>query len=189
MARVFLAEDPKHRRSVALEVLRPELAAVLGKERFLAEIGVTARLQHPHILPLFDSGEVEGRLFYVMPFVEGESLRERLTGERHLPVQEAVHIARAVAAALDHAHRQGVVHRDLEPENILLHEGEPLVSDFGIALAVSSAGGKRITETGVSLGTPQYKEASPEEIAASYHFVVVLDWFEELRRLVPASRN
>jgi len=161
MATVYLARDLKHDRRVALKVLKPELGAVLGVERFLAEIKVTANLQHPNLLPLFDSGAAEGLLFYVMPFVEGESLRARLEREKQLPVDEAVHIGAAVASALDYAHRQGVIHRDLKPENILMHEGQPLVADFGIALAVSNAGGGRITQTGLSLGTPQYM--SPEQ--------------------------
>src|SRR6476660_8900101 len=161
MATVYLARDIRHDRHVALKLLNPELGAVLGVERFLAEIRVTANLQHPNLLPLFDSGEAEGTLFYVMPFVEGESLRARLTREKQLPIPEALHIATAVASALDYAHRHGVIHRDLKPENILLHEGQPLVADFGIALAVSNAGGTRITQTGLSLGTPQYM--SPEQ--------------------------
>ena len=161
MATVYLARDVRHRRNVALKVLSPELGAVLGVERFLAEIQVTANLQHPNLLPLFDSGEADGLLFYVMPYVEGESLGARLAREKQLPVEEAVHIATAVASALDYAHRHGVIHRDLKPENILLHEGQPLVADFGIALAVSKAGGNRITQTGLSLGTPQYM--SPEQ--------------------------
>lgn len=161
MATVYLAHDVRHDRSVALKLLKPELGAVLGVERFLAEIHVTAKLQHPNLLPLFDSGEASGLLFYVMPFVDGESLRQRIVREKQLPVDEAVHIARSVASALDYAHRHGVIHRDLKPENILLHEGEPLVADFGIALAVSNAGGARITQTGLSLGTPQYM--SPEQ--------------------------
>jgi serine/threonine-protein kinase len=161
MATVYLARDLKHNRAVALKVLRPELGAVLGAERFLREIRVTANLQHPNLLPLFDSGDASGKLFYVMPYVEGESLRKRLDRERQLPLDSALHIATAVAGALDYAHRQGVVHRDLKPENILLREGEPMLADFGIALAVSNAGGKRITATGVSLGTPEYM--SPEQ--------------------------
>lgn len=161
MATVFLARDVKHDRHVALKVLRPELGAVLGVERFLSEIKVTAHLQHPHLLPLFDSGEVEGLLFYVMPYVEGESLRVRLEAEHQLPVEEALRITLAVASALEYAHKQGVIHRDLKPENILLQHGEPVVSDFGIALAVSKAGGARVTQTGISLGTPQYM--SPEQ--------------------------
>ena len=161
MAAVYLAHDIRHDRKVALKVLRPELAAVIGAERFLAEIRVTANLQHPHILPLHDSGEADGFLFYVMPYVEGESLRDRLTREKQLAVEEAVRIATEVASALDYAHRHQVIHRDIKPENILLHDGAALVADFGIALAVSSAGRGRMTETGMSLGTPFYM--SPEQ--------------------------
>ena len=161
MATVYLARDVRHQRQVALKLLNPELGAVLGVERFLSEIRVTANLQHPNLLPLFDSGEIDGLLFYVMPFVEGESLRHRLDRERQLPVYEAVRIAVSVAGALDYAHRHGVIHRDLKPENILLHDGQPLVADFGIALAISNAGGARATQTGLSLGTPQYM--SPEQ--------------------------
>ena len=164
MATVFRAEDVRHHRFVALKLLKPELGALLGAERFLSEIQVTANLQHPHLLPLFDSGEADGMLFYVMPLVEGESLRARLDREKQLPVAEAVRIAIAVAGALDYAHRHGVVHRDLKPENILLHDGEPLVADFGIALAVTRAGGERLTGTGITLGTPQYM--SPEQASA-----------------------
>ncbi|HET6578159.1 MAG TPA: protein kinase [Gemmatimonadales bacterium] len=161
MATVYLAYDLRHDRRVALKVLRPELAAVIGAERFLAEIKLTANLQHPHILPLFDSGEADGFLFYVMPFIEGESLRDRLVREKQLPVADAVRIGTEVASALDYAHRHGVVHRDIKPENILLHDGRALVADFGIALAASKAGGSRMTETGMSLGTPHYM--SPEQ--------------------------
>jgi eukaryotic-like serine/threonine-protein kinase len=161
MATVYVAQDIRHARRVALKVLRPELAAVIGAERFLAEIQLTANLQHPHILPLFDSGEADGYLFYVMPFVEGETLRDRLTREKQLAVPDAIRIAEEVAAALDYAHRHGVVHRDIKPENILLHDGSALVADFGIALAASKAGGARMTETGMSLGTPHYM--SPEQ--------------------------
>ncbi|HEY6061244.1 MAG TPA: serine/threonine-protein kinase, partial [Gemmatimonadales bacterium] len=161
MATVYLAQDLKHDRKVALKVLRPELAAVIGADRFLKEIKVTANLQHPHILGLIDSGEVDSLLYYVMPYVEGESLRERLTREKQLPVDDAVRITREVASALDYAHRHHVIHRDIKPENILLHEGQALVADFGIALAVSAAGGTRMTETGMSLGTPHYM--SPEQ--------------------------
>ena len=161
MATVYLAEDVRHDRRVALKVLRPELAAVIGAERFLAEIKLTANLQHPHILPLFDSGEADGYLFYVMPFVEGETLRDRLNREKQLPVADAVRITTEVASALDYAHRHGVIHRDIKPENILLHDGQALVADFGIALAASKAGGARMTETGMSLGTPHYM--SPEQ--------------------------
>jgi serine/threonine-protein kinase len=161
MATVFLAEDVKHRRQVALKVLKPELAAILGAERFLKEIEVTANLQHPNILPLYDSGEAAGFLYYVMPFIEGESLRDRLSREKQLPVDEALRIADSVAAALQFAHEHGVVHRDIKPDNILLQAGQALVADFGIALAVSQAGGSRLTETGLSLGTPHYM--SPEQ--------------------------
>lgn len=161
MATVYLAHDVRNDRPVAIKVLNPELGAVLGVERFLAEIRVTANLQHPNLLPLFDSGEAEGLLFYVMPFIEGETLRARLDREKQLPVDEAVRLAIAIAQALDYAHRRGVIHRDLKPENILLADGQPLVADFGIALAVSNAGGQRVTQTGLSLGTPQYM--SPEQ--------------------------
>ena len=161
MATVYLARDVRHDRRVALKLLSPELGAVLGVERFLSEIRVTANLQHPNLLPLFDSGEANGLLFYVMPYIEGESLRARLDREKQLPIDEAVHIATAIASALDYAHRHGVIHRDLKPENILLHDGQPLVADFGIALAVSNAGGARVTQTGLSLGTPLYM--SPEQ--------------------------
>ncbi|HEY7614823.1 MAG TPA: protein kinase [Gemmatimonadales bacterium] len=161
MATVYLAQDLRHDRRVALKVLRPELAAVIGAERFLAEIKLTANLQHPHILPLFDSGSADSYLYYVMPFVEGETLRDRLTREKQLAVPDAVRIATEVAAALDYAHRHGVVHRDIKPENILLHDGQALVADFGIALAASKASGARMTETGMSLGTPHYM--SPEQ--------------------------
>jgi serine/threonine-protein kinase len=161
MATVYLAEDVKHHRKVAVKVLRPELAAVLGPERFLREIDIAAKLNHPHILPLHDSGEANGFLYYVMPVVEGNSLRERLNHEKQLSIDDTFHIADQVASALDYAHRHHVIHRDIKPENILLHEGEAMVADFGIALAVSAAGGERLTETGLSLGTPEYM--SPEQ--------------------------
>ncbi len=162
MATVYLAEDLKHDRKVALKVLRPELSAVIGAERFLVEIKTTANLQHPHILALYDSGQVDGTVFYVMPFVAGESLRDRLAREKQLPVADAVRIATEIAGALDYAHRHGVIHRDIKPENILLHDGRALVADFGIALAASRGeGGSRMTETGMSLGTPHYM--SPEQ--------------------------
>ncbi len=161
MATVYLAHDLRHGRRVALKLLKPELAAVIGAERFLGEIRTTANLQHPHILPLFDSGAAESFLYYVMPYVDGESLRARLSREKQLPIGEAVRLGGEVASALDYAHRHGVIHRDIKPENILLHEGTALVADFGIALAVSSAGRNRLTETGLSIGTPQYM--SPEQ--------------------------
>ncbi len=166
MATVYLAHDKKHDRKVAIKILHAELAAVLGAERFLQEIRVTANLQHPHILGLIDSGivaegELQGRPYYVMPFIRGESLRERLNKEQQLPVSDAVRIATEVASALDYAHREGVVHRDIKPENILLHDGSAIVADFGIALAVTQAGGARMTQTGLSLGTPSYM--SPEQ--------------------------
>jgi serine/threonine-protein kinase len=161
MATVYLAQDLKHDRRVAVKVLRPELAAVIGAERFLREIKTIANLQHPHILGLIDSGEVQGTAYYVMPYVEGVSLRDRLIREKQLPIADAVRIATEVASALDYAHRHGVIHRDIKPENIMLHDGAALVADFGIALAVSSAGGTRMTETGMSLGTPHYM--SPEQ--------------------------
>ena len=161
MATVYLAEDVRHRRHVAIKVLHPELSAVIGPERFLKEIELTAALQHPHILPLFDSGSADGLLYYVMPFVDGETLRARLEHERQLPVADALRIATEVASALDYAHARGIVHRDIKPENILLQSGSALVADFGIALAVKSASGERLTQTGLSLGTPQYM--SPEQ--------------------------
>jgi eukaryotic-like serine/threonine-protein kinase len=164
MATVYLAEDLKHRRRVAVKVLKPELAAVLGAERFVQEITTTAALQHPHILPLFDSGDADGFLYYVMPFIDGETLRAKLDRERQLGVEEAVRIAIDVASALHYAHTQGVIHRDIKPENILLANGRPMVADFGIALAVSAAAGGRMTETGLSLGTPHYM--SPEQATA-----------------------
>jgi len=164
MATVYLADDLKHDRKVAVKLLKPELAAVLGAERFVQEIKTTAALQHPHILPLFDSGTADGFLFYVMPYIQGETLRDKLNRETQLGVDEAVRIAREVADALDYAHRHGVIHRDIKPENILIHDGRPMVADFGIALAVSAAAGGRMTETGLSLGTPHYM--SPEQATA-----------------------
>src|SRR5688572_21597187 len=171
MATVYLAHDIRHDRKVALKVLKPELAAVIGGDRFLAEIKTTANLQHPHILPLLDSGQVPaGRpeqsegpssLYYAMPFVDGESLRDRLTREKQLPIADAIRIATEVADALHYAHGHHVIHRDIKPENILLHGGHALVADFGIALAASNTGGERMTETGMSLGTPMYM--SPEQ--------------------------
>jgi serine/threonine-protein kinase len=164
MASVYLAEDLKHERNVALKILKPELAAVIGADRFLAEIKTTANLQHPHILPLFDSGDADGFLYYVMPYIEGETLADRIAREGQLGVNEAVRIARDVADALDYAHRNDIIHRDIKPANILLHDGRPVVADFGIALAISAAGGGRMTETGLSLGTPHYM--SPEQASA-----------------------
>jgi serine/threonine-protein kinase len=164
MATVYLAQDLKHDRKVALKVLKPELAAVLGADRFVVEIKTTAALQHPHILPLFDSGESDGFLWYVMPFIDGETLRAKLDRETQLGIEESVRIASDVASALHYAHTHGVIHRDIKPENILLHDGRPMVADFGIALAVSAAAGGRMTETGLSLGTPHYM--SPEQATA-----------------------
>jgi Tol biopolymer transport system component len=164
MATVYLAQDLKHDRKVALKVLKPELAAVLGAERFVVEIKTTAALQHPHILPLFDSGTADSFLYYVMPYIQGETLRTKLDRETQLGIEEAVRITREVADALDYAHRHGVIHRDIKPENILLHDGRPMVADFGIALALSAAAGGRMTETGLSLGTPHYM--SPEQATA-----------------------
>src|SRR5437764_4982200 len=161
MATVYLAHDLKHDRDVAIKVLHPDLGAALGSERFLTEIRTTARLQHPHILALLDSGDAGGLLYYVMPLVTGETLRSRLERERLLPIDDAARIAREVADALGYAHGLGVIHRDIKPENILLQNGHAAVADFGIALAVQTAGGARMTQTGLSLGTPQYM--SPEQ--------------------------
>jgi serine/threonine protein kinase/Flp pilus assembly protein TadD len=163
MATVYLAQDTKHDRVVALKILHPDLAASLGPDRFLREIKLAARLNHPHILPLFDSGQADAFLYYVMPYVEGESLREKLDRDQQLPIEEAVHHGRAIASALDYAHRQGIVHRDIKPENIMLYEGEAMVMDFGIAKAVSAAGSDTLTQTGMMVGTPAY--VSPEQAA------------------------
>ncbi|HEX5818981.1 MAG TPA: serine/threonine-protein kinase, partial [Gemmatimonadales bacterium] len=163
MATVYLAEDLKHGRRVAIKVLRPELVVALGAERFLQEIRTSASLRHPHILPLYDSGSADGLLYYVMPLVEGESLRDRLAREKQLPIDEALAIAREVADALGYAHGRGVVHRDVKPDNILLENGHAIVADFGIARAVSAAGGERLTQTGMAIGTPAYM--SPEQAA------------------------
>jgi len=173
MATVYLAHDQRHDRSVAIKVLRPELAAVIGAERFLAEIKTTANLQHPHILPLFDSGEADGLLFYVMPYVEGETLRQKLDREGQLSVEEAVRLSVDLASALDYAHRHGVIHRDIKPANILLSEDQPLIADFGIAKAMSTVGGGRMTETGMSLGTPSYM--SPEQAAGDQTVTAATD--------------
>src|SRR5512140_3663904 len=163
MATVFLAQDSKHDRVVAIKVLHSDLAASLGPDRFLREIKLAARLNHPHILPLFDSGEANGFLYYVMPYVEGESLRERIDRDRQLPIQEAVKHTEAIASALDYAHRQGIGHRDIKPENVMLYENMAMVMDFGIAKAVSAAGTETLTQTGMMIGTPAY--VSPEQAA------------------------
>jgi serine/threonine protein kinase/tetratricopeptide (TPR) repeat protein len=163
MATVYLAEDLRHDRRVALKVLHPELSSALGPDRFLREIKLAARLNHPHIVPLFDSGEAGGYLFYVMPVVEGESLRDRLLRDGHIPLEEALHLVRGVASALDYAHRNNIVHRDIKPENVMLQEGEAMVMDFGIAKAVSVAAGDTLTQTGMMVGTPAY--VSPEQAA------------------------
>jgi TolB-like protein/Flp pilus assembly protein TadD len=167
MATVYLAQDLRHRRPVALKILHPHLAANVGADRFEREVEIAARLSHPHILTLIDSGEVDGLLYYVMPFIEGESLRGRLDRERQLPVEEALEITRHVAAALAYAHARGVIHRDIKPENVMLHEGEPMVTDFGIAKAVSAAGAGHLTETGTVIGTPAYM--SPEQVSGDAH--------------------
>ena len=161
MATVYLAEDLKHGRKVAIKILRPEVAVAIGVERFVREIRTSAALQHPHILGLIDSGEVGGTAYYVMPLVEGESLRDRLRREKQLPIADAIRLTCEVASALDYAHRRGFIHRDIKPENILLQEGQALVADFGIALGVANSGDTRMTEAGVSIGTPYYM--SPEQ--------------------------
>jgi serine/threonine-protein kinase len=166
MAAVYLVEDLKNRRQVALKVLLPELAQTLGAQRFLREIEVAARLTHPNILPLHDSGEAEGLLYYAMPYVEGESLRDRMNREKQLPIDEALQITREVADALATAHSRGVIHRDIKPENILLEEGHAVVSDFGIARAIGEAGGEKLTQTGLAIGTPAYM--SPEQTGGDH---------------------
>jgi len=165
MATVFLAKDIKHERAVAIKVLRPELSASLGGDRFLREIRVAATLQHPNILGLYDSGETEGLLYYVMPFIEGESLRHRLDREQQLPLHDALRITREAAEALQYAHEHNIIHRDIKPENILMLGGHALVADFGIARAVSEAGGEKLTQTGMAIGTPYYM--SPEQALGS----------------------
>ncbi|UCF39643.1 MAG: serine/threonine protein kinase, partial [Gemmatimonadota bacterium] len=161
MATVYLARDLKHDRLVAIKVLQPDLAASLGVERFLREIQVTAKLSHPHILPLYDSGEAGGFLYYVMPYVEGETLADLIAREQQLPIPDAVRITREVAEALGHAHAYGLVHRDIKPANIMLSGGHAVVADFGIALAISQAGGEKLTQTGTAIGTAIYM--SPEQ--------------------------
>jgi serine/threonine protein kinase len=168
MATVYLAHDIRHERNVAVKVLRPELAAALGPERFLREIRVAANLHHPHILPLYDSGEADGFLYYVMPYEKGQSLRDKLAKEGELPITEAVRILKEVVDALAHAHEQGVVHRDIKPDNVLLSGRHALVTDFGVAKAVSDATGQdKLTTAGVALGTPAYM--APEQATAHEH--------------------
>src|SRR5512141_1608906 len=163
MATVYLAEDFRHGRDVAVKVLHPDLASALGSDRFLREIRIAARLNHPNILPLFDSGEANGFLYYVMPYIDGESLRDRLNRDKQIPIDEGLGIARGVAAALDYAHRNKIVHRDIKPENIMLHEGQPMVMDFGIGKALTAAGADTLTQVGMVVGTPAY--VSPEQAA------------------------
>src|SRR5438105_3590476 len=165
MATVYLAQDLKHHRKVAIKVLKPELAAALGPERFLQEIEIAAGLTHPHILPLYDSGVATGLLYYVMPYVEGETLRNRLDRAGQLPLAEAVQITREVADALSYAHSHDVVHRDIKPENILFEAGHAIVTDFGIARAITAAAAGTLTETGIAIGTPGYM--SPEQATES----------------------
>src|SRR4051812_38013016 len=165
MALVYLARDTRHERFVALKTVRPEIAISLGRERFLREIKLAARLQHPNILPVYDSGDASGTLYYVMPFVEGESLRDRLEREPQLPIDDALQITREVADALSYAHSHDVVHRDIKPENIMLSGGHAIVADFGIARAVDAAGGDKLTETGLAIGTPTYMP--PEQLAGT----------------------
>src|SRR3989440_7568549 len=163
MATVYVAQDRRHAREVAIKVLRPDVAAAIGAERFLREIAIVARLTHPHVLPLIDSGQAAGSLYYVMPYVRGETLRERLVRERRLALKDALGIARGLGAGLDYAHREGVVHRDVKPENVLLADGHAVLADFGIARAIFQAGGEHVTEVGLAIGTPEYM--SPEQAA------------------------
>src|SRR5687768_7755737 len=163
MATVYLAEDLRHGREVAVKVLHPDLASALGADRFLREIRLAARLNHPRILPLFDSGEAGGFLYYVMPYVDGESLRDRLNRDGQLTLEEALDIGKSVASALDYAHRHKIVHRDIKPENIMLNDGEAMVMDFGIAKALTAAGADTLTQVGMVVGTPAY--VSPEQAA------------------------